>query len=340
MLITSTPFRVSFFGGGTDLPSFYRLEPGRVLSTTISAHMYITVHRLSPLYPFKYRLSYSRTELAKSVAEIQHPVFRECLKFLRIKDPMEITSIADIPARTGLGSSSSFTVGLLHALHAFKGEYVSPEQLAEEACHVEIDLLKEPVGRQDQYAAAFGGLRRYTFIDDGTVSACPVICRAETLRKLFDSLLMFYVGGSREARGILKAQNARAAENISHLRSLRDLCGEGELILRKGPTAINGFGELLHEAWRLKKNLCPRISSPAIDGWYARGRKAGALGGKLLGAGGTGFLLFFAPKKTHPRLRRALNDLAEQPVVFEPEGSRLIYVGRDHTSPRPRRRSG
>ncbi len=334
MLITTTPFRVSFFGGGTDLPSFYRLEPGGVLSTTIAAHMYITVHRLSSLYPFKYRLSYSRTELAASVSEIKHPVFRECLKLLQIREPMEITSIADIPARTGLGSSSSFTVGLLHALHAFKGEYASPEQLAEEACRVEIDKLKEPIGRQDQYAAAFGGLRRYTFIDDGTVSVRPVICRAEVLRRLFDSLLMFYVGGNRDARDILTAQNALAPEKLPVLRRMRDLSEEGERILRRGGRGLKDFGALLDENWKLKKSLAPGICPPAIDRWYARARKAGAAGGKLLGAGGTGFLLLFVEKKNRPSVRRALRGLIEQPVVFEPEGSRLIYVGREHTSGR------
>lgn len=328
MLITCTPFRVSFFGGGTDLPSFYQKQPGQVLSTAIQAHMYITVHRLSNLYPFNIRVSYSRTELAKSPDEIKHPVVRECLKLLRIEEPIEITSIADIPAQTGLGSSSSFTVGLLHALHAFRGDFASPDQLAEEACRVEIELLQEPIGRQDQYAAAFGGLRRYTFFEDDTVGVRPLICTKKTINLLFDQLLMFYTGGSRAADEILKEQSDNTPVNMPALLRMRDLCEAGERILQGDQKNLSDFGRLLDETWQLKRTLTPRISNPRIDRWYKRARQAGALGGKLLGAGKSGFLLFFVEKDKQKQVRKALKSLTEQPISFEPEGSRLIYVGK------------
>ena len=328
MLITCTPFRVSFFGGGTDLPSFYQNEPGQVLSTAIQAHMYITVHRLSSLYPFKIRVSYSRTELAKKPDEIEHPVVRECLKLLRIEEPIEITSIADIPAQTGLGSSSSFTVGLLHALHAFRGDFASPDQLAEEACRVEIELLREPIGRQDQYAAAFGGLRRYTFFEDDTVGVRPLICTKKSIKLLFDQLLMFYTGGNRAANEILQEQSNNSSVNIPTLRRMRDLCEAGEIILQGNQKNLSDFGRLLDETWQLKRTLTSRISNPRIDRWYKRARQAGALGGKLLGAGKSGFLLFFVEKDKQEQVRKALKSLIEQPIAFEPEGSRLIYVGK------------
>lgn len=327
MLITCTPFRVSFFGGGTDLPAFYEREEGKVLSTAIAAHMYITVHRLSPLYPFKIRVSYSKTELAKEPDEIQHPVVRECLKMLNVTQPIEITSIADIPAKTGLGSSSSFTVGLLHALHAFQGDYVSPEQLAEEACHVEIKLLQEPIGKQDQYAAAYGGFRKYIFQAGDRVSIRPVICQPGRLHQLFERLMMFHIGGTREAREILQDQNAKTGDNLEQLGNMRDMCDQGEEILQEETNDIRDFGLLLDEAWQLKKSLSPKISPPIIDRWYDRAREAGAIGGKLLGAGGTGFLLLFVEKTRQDRVRKALSGLIEQKVIFEPEGSRIIHVG-------------
>jgi len=326
MLITCTPFRVSFFGGGTDLPNFCEKEVGKVLSTTIAAHMYITIHQLSVLYPFKIRVSYSRTELAMEPEEIQHPVVRECLKMLKIKQPIEITSIADIPSQTGLGSSSSFTVGLLHALHAFQGELITPEQLAEEACRVEIELLGEPIGKQDQYAAAFGGLRKYTFLKGEGVIAHPIICRQETLIRFFDSLMMFYLGGTRAASEILREQNLRTDHNMNNLREMRDMCDRGEEILQGKPEDLPAFGALLDESWQIKRKLAPHISSPQIDQWYGRACEAGAIGGKLLGAGGTGFLLLYVEKENQSRVREAFDKLIEQPVTFESEGSRIAFI--------------
>lgn len=327
MLITRTPFRVSFFGGGTDLPAFYETETGKVLSTAISAHMYITIHRLSSLYPFRIRVSYSRTELVEEPDQLRHPVVRECLKMLNVTQPIEITSIADIPAKTGLGSSSSFTVGLLHALHAFQGDYVSPEQLAEEACHVEIDLLREPIGKQDQYAAAYGGFRKYTFKSQNRVSVFPIISKPEMLQRIFGNLLMFHVGGTRQAGDILRDQNANTGNNIKQLRRMRDMCDQGEEILRGEVDDIRDFGILLDQAWQLKKSLSSKISPPKIDLLYDRAREAGAIGGKLLGAGGTGFLLLFVEKEKQHRVRKVMKGMIEQKLIYEPEGSRIIYVG-------------
>jgi len=327
LLITRTPFRIGFFGGGTDLPAYFTQETGRVLSATIFAHMYITVHRLSPLFPFKARVSYSQTELAYDVDEIKHPVVRECLKLLKIEEPIEITSIADIPGKTGLGSSSSFTVGLLHALHAYKGEIVSAEQLAEEACHIEIDVLNEPIGKQDQYAAAFGGLREYTFRGDGTVSAYPIPCNQETLSSLFGYLMLFYVGGTRNTRDILQEQSDKTISNLGTMTQMRDMCEQAVGILNNGCEHLTGFGQLLNRAWKHKRSLTSSVSSMEIDDLYDTALNAGAIGGKLLGAGGAGFLLLFVPREKQKRVREAFRGCIEQPVEFDPEGSRIIYVG-------------
>lgn len=324
MIISRTPFRVSFFGGGTDLPAFYQDEPGAVVSTTINRYMYITVHRLSSLYDHRIRLSYSKTELVYSAEELQHPVVRAALQILHIREPIEITSIADIPARTGLGSSSSFTVGLLHALHAFRGDYVSAEQLAKEACHVEIDVLGEPIGRQDQYAAAYGGLHYYEFLPDHTVRVTPVLCSRETVDALRRSLLMFYTGGSRSASEILSRQSQETESKRERLREMRDLCCEALHILARGDNLL-AFGDLLHHAWKLKRSLTDGITNDHIDSIYDRARQAGAIGGKLLGAGGAGFLLLFVGERNHEQVRAALSNLIEVPFEFESEGSKIIY---------------
>jgi len=324
MIISRTPFRVSFFGGGTDLPAFYQNESGAVVSTTINRYMYITVHPVSPLYDHHIRLSYRKTEVVHSVQELQHPVVRAALEMLGFHEPIEITSIADIPARTGLGSSSSFTVGLLHALHVFRGEYVSAEQLAQEACHVEIDLLGEPIGRQDQYAAAYGGLRYYEFLPDHTVRVSPVLCSRKTIDALHRSLMMFYTGGSRSAREILSRQSKETQNKHEDLREMRDLCSEALHILACGNNLV-AFGDLLHHAWQLKRDLVDGITNERIDGIYNRARQAGAIGGKLLGAGGAGFLLLFVEQRHHDRVRAALSDLIEVPFDLESEGSKIIY---------------
>lgn len=325
MIISRTPLRMSFVGGGSDLPAFYRRFGGAVVSTAIDKYVYITVN---PKFDHHLRVSYSRTEEVDRVARLKHPLVREALKLLGIDGGIEITSIADIPSRgSGLGSSSSFTVGLLHALHAHAGRYAGAEQLAREACEIEIDRCGEPIGRQDQYAAAFGGLNFIQFHPDDTVTVEPVLCRKDTLRTLQENILVFYTGITRRAAGILKQQQRAVASGRSQQKMLRrmvELARELKGQLQKNDLAA--FGELLHENWELKRRITGGITSDPIDRWYAAARRAGALGGKLLGAGTGGFLMFYAPRERHEAIGRALAGLRRIAMRFEPQGSRIIFV--------------
>jgi D-glycero-alpha-D-manno-heptose-7-phosphate kinase len=323
MIISRTPFRVSFVGGGTDLPAFYNLHQGAVVSMTINRYIYITVNRR---FDETLRLSYSKTEIVDTVGAVQHPLFRETLRLTGAVSGIEATSIADIPSGTGLGSSSSFTVGLLNALHAFRGHHKTAEELATEACHLEIVVLGEPIGKQDQYAAAFGGLRRYRFNGDGSVYVDPVICSPDTKRTLVEHLLFFYLGGNRNARQILEKQSQQTAPKIEFLHRLRDLVDRFHAVLVRG-TDLSELGELLHENWLCKRELAPNVSNSRVDDYYERARSAGALGGKLLGAGQGGFLLLFCPPQRKAGVREAMRDLREVEFGFAPEGSKIIYVG-------------
>jgi len=322
MIISRTPFRVSFVGGGTDLPAFYNHEPGAVLSTTIDKYVYITVNRR---FDETLRISYAKTEIVDNLDSVQHPLFRETMRFTGTTNGVEVTSIADVPSGTGLGSSSSFTVGLLHALHAYQNQYKSAGQLAEEACHIEIEVLGEPIGKQDQYAAAFGGLRVYEFNTDGKVYVTPVICSRETKAELFGQLMLFYIGGTRDARQVLAQQANNTASKLASLRAMRDSVKRFREILVRG-TRLAEIGELLHEGWMCKRQLASNVSNGAIDDTYERARKAGAIGGKLLGAGGGGFLLLFCACQRQNAVRTALSELREMSVAYEPEGSKIIYV--------------
>ncbi len=326
MIISKTPFRVSFVGGGTDLKDFYKETYGAVSSTAIDKYMFITVNRLSGFFDYRIRVSYAKTELVKNVKDIHHPIVREALKLLRLDGGFEIHSMADIPAQTGLGSSSSFTVGLLNALHAFKGEYVSAEQLAQEACKLEIDILKEPIGKQDQYIAAYGGLKYIRFNPDETVYVDPIICSPETREALFSNLLMFFTGWTRSASQILKEQKRATARKMEILQRMRDLTKDINKVLSDGKDLAR-FGHLLHENWMLKRELVGGITNPGVDSHYESALKAGALGGKLLGAGGGGFLLFYVRKQDQDKVRKTLKGLMEIKVNFEPQGSKIIYVG-------------
>ncbi|HVB59360.1 MAG TPA: hypothetical protein VNE63_23380 [Candidatus Acidoferrales bacterium] len=323
MIISRTPFRVSFVGGGTDLPSFYSREPGAVMSMTVRKYVYITVNKR---FDDSLRISYSKTEIVNSAEQVQHPLFRESLKLANLRNGIEATSIADIPSGSGLGSSSSFTVGLLHALYAFQGRHMVAEDLAREACHLEIDVLGEPIGKQDQYAAAFGGLRRYRFNEDGTVYVDPVICSPETKRTLFEHLLFFYVGGSRDAREVLGEQSRNTDHKREYLRRMRDFVDRFHAVLIRG-SGLPELGEILHESWMCKRKLTNSISNARIDEFYERARAAGAVGGKLLGAGSGGFLMIFCAPQNHAAVRSALGELREMTFEFEPEGSKIIYVG-------------
>jgi D-glycero-alpha-D-manno-heptose-7-phosphate kinase len=325
MIISRTPLRMSFVGGGSDLPAFYRRFGGAVVSTAIDKSVYVTVNAK---FDHHIRVSYSKTEEVDRVSRIRHPLVREALKLAGVEGGIEITSIADIPGRgTGLGSSSSFTVGLMHALHAFAGRYAGAEQLAREACEIEIDRCGEPIGRQDQYAAAFGGLNFIQFHPDDSVTVEPILCKRETLRSLQDNLLAFYTGITRSASGILgKQQRAVASERgkQKQMRRMVELAHDLRAELQKNN--LSAFGELLHANWQIKKAITGGITSDAIDDWYAAARKAGATGGKLLGAGAGGFLLFYAPKERHEAITRALSGLRVVPLRFEPQGSRIIFV--------------
>ena len=325
MIISRTPLRMSFAGGGSDLPAYYREHPGAVLSTAIDKYVYVTVN---PKFDAQIRLSYSRTEEVRTVAKVKHPLVRESLKLTGISGGVEITSIADIPSRgTGLGSSSSFTVGLLHALHAFRGEYRSAEDLAQECCEIELERCHEPIGKQDQYAAAFGGLNFIQFFPDESVSVEPVICQRATLQHLQENLLMFYTGLTRSASTVLEEkQRAITADRKKRAMLDRMVKLAGQLKVELQRNNLDAFGEILHENWVLKKSLGRHVSSSQIDDWYATARRCGASGGKLLGAGSGGFLLFYAPKERHEAIRLALAPLRLIDFSFEPQGSRIIFV--------------
>jgi len=325
MIISKTPLRMSFVGGGSDLPVFYRKYGGAVVSTAINKFVYVTVNQK---FDERIRLSYSKTEDAKSAEKIKHPLVREALRMLGIKGGIEITSIADIPAKgTGLGSSSSFTVGLLNALHAFANRYAAAEKLAHESCTIEIERCGEPIGKQDQYAAAYGGFNLIEFNPDDSVSVEPIICKRETLRQLQENTLVFYTGITRSASALLKTQSATVASDKAKQKTMKrmvELAHELKAELQKNN--LSAFGEIIHENWELKRSLTGGISSGVIDDWYERARKAGAIGGKLLGAGSGGFLMFYAPRDRHEAIFRELSDLRPVNFEFEPQGSKIIFV--------------
>jgi D-glycero-alpha-D-manno-heptose-7-phosphate kinase len=324
MIISKTPLRMSFVGGGSDLPSFYRTHGGAVLSTALDKYIYVTVNRK---FDQGIRVSYSVTEEVERVDDIRHNLVREALKFLQLDGGVEITTIADIPSRgTGLGSSSSFTVGLLNVLNAFRSQYVSREQLGADSCRIEIDICGEPIGKQDQYAAAYGGLNLIAFNPDDSVQVTPVICRPETLRDLEAGMLVLYTGITRSASALLKRQSEDMCASAAKTQAMKRMV-ELAYVLRQELQGDNlsAFGEILHENWELKKSMTAGISSGDIDDWYAAARKAGALGGKLLGAGAGGFLMFYAPPEKHPAIVDALPGLRPVKMGFERLGSQIIF---------------
>jgi D-glycero-alpha-D-manno-heptose-7-phosphate kinase len=325
VIISKTPLRMSFVGGGSDLPVFYRKYGGAVVSTAINKFVYVTVNKK---FDDRIRVSYAKTEEARSVEKIKHPLVREAMKMLGTTGGVEITSIADIPGKgSGLGSSSSFTVGLLHALHAYACRYASAEQLARESCEIEIERCNEPIGKQDQFAAAFGGFNFIEFYPDDSVSIEPIICQRETLRQLEENTLVFYTGITRSASALLKTQRqVVAAEKAKQkvLRTMVELAHQLKAELQKNN--LRAFGEIIHENWALKRSITGAISTDAIDDWYDRARKAGAIGGKLLGAGSGGFMMFYAPRDRHEAIGRALKELRPMDFRFEPQGSKIIFV--------------
>ena len=323
MIITRTPFRISFCGGGSDLKSFYENQEGCVLSTTINKYMYISIH---PYFESNnIALKYSQTEIVDSVDKIQHKIFKEVLKQFGVAG-VEITSTADVPSGTGLGSSSAFTVGVLNALNAYTGKYVSKGDIAENACDIEINRLGAPIGKQDQYAAAFGGLNFIRFLPNGETVVEPVLVKQETMQKLERRLMMFYTGQLHDANAILAEQNSNM-KKVDKTQSLIKMCGLArELKVALEQQNLDAFGRLLHENWILKRELASGISNPLIDQAYDTAIAHGAKGGKLLGAGGGGFLLFYCEEDKQQAVRDALG-LREFAFRFEHGGTSVVYVG-------------
>lgn len=330
MIITRTPLRISFAGGGSDIPAFYRRSPGAVVSTAINKYIYITVNKK---FDKKIRASYSVTEIVDSVDEVKHELIREAMKLTGIEGGIEITSISDIPSQgTGLGSSSTYTVGLLKALYAYKGKHVGAERLAQEACQIELERCGKPIGKQDQYIAAYGGFGHFQFNPDESVFAAPIICSPETKKKVQESLLMLYTGMTRAADTILQEQSANAQSDAEKRRSLRVMVRMAdELREALSRNDVESFAEILHEGWMEKKKLAAGISNERIDEWYSVARQNGAIGGKLLGAGGGGFLLLFACPEQQDQITRALPELEPINFRFEPQGSKVIYVEENET---------
>jgi D-glycero-alpha-D-manno-heptose-7-phosphate kinase len=326
MIISMTPLRISFLGGGTDYPEYADLYGGETLVTSIDKYTYITVSPLTEFFDHRIRVSYSKTELCRDVEAIQHPSVRECLKFLGIDGGIEISVVSDLPARTGLGSSSCFTVGLLHALHAFKGNLASKEQLAEEAVHIEREMIKERVGLQDQYSCACGGLSLLEFQVNNKVTVTPIPLTELRIKALEERLMLFYTGLQRTAHDILKEQieKTTSGEAQPNLDTLKSLVREGVRVL-SGGSDLSLFGHLLHDGWTLKKSLSSAISNGFIDDAYEAARSCGAIGGKLLGAGGGGFLLLYAEPYNQDNIRKKLSRLREVRFGFESFGSRILY---------------
>lgn len=325
MIISQTPYRVSFAGGGTDLPAYYRHEYGAVLSLAIDKHMYVTV---SPRFEPSTRVAYTRTEIVDNPAELQHELVREALKMTGLGRHLEITTVGDVPGGTGMGSSSSLTVGVLLALHAYKGQIASAKNLAEQACRIEINELGKPIGKQDQYAAAFGGMNYIRFNPDESVDVEPVPTTPETMQELTKRVLLFYTEQQRDADKILKKQSEGTRERMAVLREMRDLAHEMRLALG-GSGGLDEFARLLHEGWLLKRSLGFGISTGSVDTWYEQARKLGAQGGKLLGAGGGGFLLVVAPPERHDLIRDALGNPRELTFGIDRRGGRVIFIS-DH----------
>lgn len=324
MIITRTPFRISFAGGGSDISSFYKRTQGAVLSTTIDKYMYIAIH---PFFNQEMiQLKYSKTETVHNISEIQHPIIREVLKEYNLKG-IDINSIADIPSGTGMGSSSSFTVGLLNAVRAYIGKFTGAQKLGELACHIEIDKVGSPIGKQDQFAAAFGGLNFITFNPDESVKVEKVLMHPSIKKQLDENLLLYYIGGKHDANTILKeqAKEFNKSDKFQKQQKMVDLAYTLREALHQNN--IDDFGRILHEGWLLKKSLASSITSTEIDDIYNYGIKNGALGGKLLGAGGAGFILFYCPKENQEAFRLKMSQFNEFKFNFENFGSQVVYVG-------------
>jgi D-glycero-alpha-D-manno-heptose-7-phosphate kinase len=324
MIICRTPYRISFFGGGTDYPGWYRAHGGAVLATTIDKYCYLSCRFLPPFFAHRLRVVYRQIETCQSAEEVSHPAVRETLRFLKIDRGVELHHDGDLPARSGMGTSSAFTVGLLHALHALRGEMATKSQLARESLHIEQDVLQETVGSQDQVMAAYGGFRHVRFHPTGEISIDPLILPPSRVAELKSHLMLFYTGIARTAADVARSYVVDLEARRRQLRIMKELVDESIDILSSGMD-VRAFGDLLHEAWQAKRSLSPAVSPPEIDALYDRARAAGALGGKLTGAGGGGFLLLFVEPDRKPAVLRALDGALHVPFEFESSGSQIIF---------------
>lgn len=332
MIITKTPFRMSFFGGGTDMPQFFAEHGGAVISTTFDKYCYVNVRHLPPFFDYHTELSYAKTERVTDVEEIQHPAIREAMKMLDMYD-IRLTYEADLPARTGLGTSSSFAVGMLNAFYALKGKYADKKKLADEAIHLERDLCKEAGGWQDQIAAAFGGLNRINFHENG-YDVLPIIISPERKERLNRNLMLYFTGFTRFSSEIQQSTKQTMKDKTAQLLEMLALVDEAEQVLTDKTADLDDFGRLLHQSWMLKKQTGSKISTGSIDELYQKAMEAGALGGKLLGAGGGGFLLFYVQEERQEAVSRAMGDLMRVPFAFEDGGTRVIHYTPETYIPR------
>ncbi|MDA2936727.1 kinase [Acidobacteria bacterium AH-259-A15] len=323
MIISRTPFRASFFGGGTDYPAWYQNERGAVLSATIDKYCYLTCRRLPPFFNYSIRIVYSETELVNAFDEIQHPAVRETLRYMDIADSLELHHAGDLPARSGLGASSSFIVGLLHTLYVFKGNTPGRMELARTAIHIERDRIGEAVGSQDQVAASFGGLNHITFSGEDEIQVTPILLEPERIAALESQLMLYFTGIFRSAPLLAARQIKAIDEHYSELLELRQMVDEGIHILQS-EASLEDLGKLLHESWQIKRGLGPGITNPTIEEIYCTAREAGAIGGKILGAGGGGFILFFVRPEDQPRVRERLSKLVKVPFRFENGGTQIV----------------
>ena len=329
MIISRTPFRISLFGGGTDYPAWFRENGGAVLGTAINKYSYISVRKLPPFFEHRFRIAYSKLEFVREISEIMHPVVREALAEMQLADGLEIHSDSDLPARSGLGSSSAFTVGFLHALHALRGRMVTKLELGREAIRVEQDLLREAVGCQDQLWAAFGGFNHITFSPAGDFEINPILLARDPRSELMQSMMLFFTGFSRNASDIAQHQIANIPYRTQQLRAIQAFVGDALAILQEDSNPVRSLGELLHESWRLKRELAERVSTPVVDEIYEAARRAGAIGGKLLGAGGGGFMMFLVEPDRRQQVRERLADLIYVPVDIDFDGSKIVLYQPD-----------
>ncbi|MBU1086248.1 MAG: kinase [Candidatus Omnitrophica bacterium] len=324
MIISRTPFRISFFGGGTDYPAWYKDNGGAVLSTTIDKYCYISCRHLPPFFKHKHRIVYSKSELIKDIKSINHPSVKAVFEYMKVTDGLEIHHDGDLPARSGLGSSSSFTVGLLHALYALQGKMVSKKRLSLEAIHLEQDLIKEHVGSQDQVIVSFGGLNKIIFNGDHNIEVQPITISVDRINELQDNLMLFFTGFTRIASTVAKDQIAKIPKKSGELNRMCTMVDDAIDILNTNIN-INSFGELLNEGWQIKKGFSNKVSNSDIDDIYATALKSGATGGKLLGAGSGGFILFFVKPQFQQKVRKALKNFLNVPFKFDKTGSQIIY---------------